>query len=147
MHGIMTAPDDHQLAALGAAFDVFTRRYKLADACGAEKPLNELDKQVLLFVSEHADCGPTDVARFLGVPNTTISSATDRLAKAGLLERHRPEQDRRAVALRLSPSGAERASGFVAAHQALYARMLAPLTRTERERFIELITKIVYYDD
>jgi DNA-binding MarR family transcriptional regulator len=97
----MTTPTDDQLAKLGAAFDTFARRYKLADALSSEKPLNELDKQTLLYVAEHPEYGPTDVARFLAVPSTTISSATDRLFKRGLLERHRLEGDRRAVALRL----------------------------------------------
>ena len=140
-------PTDDQLATLGAAFDAFARRYKLADALGSEKPLNELDKQTLLYVAEHADCGPTDVARFLGVPNTTISSSTDRLVKRGLIERHRPEADRRAVALRLSGAGKARAEGFAAAHLELYRRMLAPLSADERTRFIAMITKIVSHED
>ena len=140
-------PTDDQLATLGAAFDAFARRYKLADALGSEKPLNELDKQTLLYVAEHPDCGPTDVARFLGVPNTTISSSTDRLVKRGLIERHRPEADRRAVALRLSGAGKARAEGFAAAHLELYRRMLAPLSADERTRFIAMITKIVSHED
>jgi DNA-binding MarR family transcriptional regulator len=143
----MTMPTDDQLATLGAAFDAFARRYKLADALGSEKPLNELDKQTLLYVAEHPDCGPTDVARFLGVPNTTISSSTDRLVKRGLIERHRPEADRRAVALRLSGAGKARAEGFAAAHLELYRRMLAPLSADERTRFIAMITKIVSHED
>ncbi|WP_233222281.1 MarR family winged helix-turn-helix transcriptional regulator [Allosphingosinicella deserti] len=140
-------PTDDQLATLGAAFDAFARRYKLADALGSDKPLNELDKQTLLYVAEHSECGPTDVARFLGVPNTTISSSTDRLVKRGLIERHRPEADRRAVALRLSAAGKARADGFAAAHLELYRRMLAPLSAEERTRFIAMITKIVSHAD
>ncbi|MGQ9367512.1 MarR family winged helix-turn-helix transcriptional regulator [Azospirillum sp. ST 5-10] len=142
----MTMPTDDQLATLGAAFDAFSRRYKLADALSSEKPLNELDKQTLLYVADHPGCGPTDVARFLAVPNTTVSSATDRLAKRGLLERDRPEGDRRAVALRLSQDGRRRVDAFVAAHRALYRRMLEPLSPAERDSFIGMITKIVSDD-
>jgi hypothetical protein len=94
----MTTPTDDQLASLGAAFDSFARRYKLQDALGSETQLNELDKQTLIYVADHPECGPTDVARFLAVPNTTISSATDRLVNRGLLERHRPAGDRRGAA-------------------------------------------------
>jgi DNA-binding MarR family transcriptional regulator len=139
----MTMPTDDQLATLGAAFDTFTRRYKLADALSSEKPLNELDKQALLYVAGNPSCGPSDIARFLAVPNTTISSATDRLAKRGLIERDRPEGDRRAVALRLSPAGQARVEAFLAAHRALYLKMLAPLSPDERDSFIAMITKIV----
>lgn len=143
----MTIPTDDELATLGTAFDTFARRYKLADALGPEKPLNELDKQVLLYIAEHAGCGPSDVARFLGVANTTISSATDRLVKQGLMERHRPEGDRRAVALQLTASGVARAQAYVAAHRELYRRMLGPLSPEERKSLITLITKIVYHED
>jgi len=99
---LMTKPTDSQLATLGAAFETFTRRYKLAEAISAEKPLNEIDKQTLFYVAQHPACGPSDVARFLGTANTTISSATDRMVKRGYLKRERVEDDRRAVALRLS---------------------------------------------
>ncbi len=143
----MATPTDDQLASLGAAFDSFARRYKLLDALGSETQLNELDKQTLLYVANHPGCGPTDVARFLAVPNTTISSATDRLVKRGLLERHRPEGDRRAVALHLSTAGQARADAISAAHRDLYRRMLEPLTRAERETFIRMITKIVSHGD
>jgi len=139
----MTIPTDNQLAALSAAFDLFTRRYKLAEALGPAKPLNELDKQVLFYVAQNGGCGPTDVARFLGVATTTISSATNRLAKEGLLVRKRPEQDRRAVALQLSDSGSDRAETLRLGYRELCMRMLEPLSGAERETFITLIQKIV----
>lgn len=85
----MTNPTDEQVADLAAALDVFSRRFKLTDV-GAGRPLAEIDKHILHYVEAHPDCGPTDVARYLGVAMTTISSATDRLAKRGLLERLRP---------------------------------------------------------
>lgn len=141
----MTMPTDEELAALGEAFDLFTRRYKLAEALGPEKPLNELDKQVLFYVAKHTDCGPTDAARFLGVANTTISSATDRLAKRDLLERHRPEADRRSVALRLTRTGQQRVDAMSAMYSELHRRMLEPLTVAERRRLIDMMTKIISY--
>lgn len=143
----MTEPTDEQMTKIGAAFDAFTRRHKLADAGGAERPLNELDKQVLLFVGDNPGCGPSDVARFLAVPNTTISSATDRLVKRGLLDRDRIETDRRAISLRLSKDGEETAVALRQVHQDLYRMMLQRLSPIEREQFISIITKIVYYED
>jgi DNA-binding MarR family transcriptional regulator len=142
----MTKPTNAQLTALGTAFDTFTRRYKLADALGPEKPLKELDKQVLLYAAGHPACGPTDIARFLGIPNTTISSATDRLAKRGLLERRRTEGDRRAVELWLSKEGKTRADAILAVYRELSLKMLEPLSSTERDTFIGIITKIVQSD-
>ena len=142
----MTMPTDEELAALGEAFDLFTRRYKLAEALGPEKPLNELDKQVLFYVARHAGCGPTDAARFLGVANTTISSATDRLVKRDLITRDRPEVDRRAVALRLTAAGQRKVDGLQAMYGALHRRMLDPLTATERRQLIAMMAKIISHD-
>lgn len=143
----MTEPTDDQLATLGAAFETFSRRYKLAEAMGAEKPLNELDKQTLFYVAQHPGCGPSDVARFLSAPNTTISSATDRLVKRGLLERGRMERDRRAVALRLSAAGEVYVERQLKTYRDLCRLVLERLLPTERERFIAMMAKISYYDD
>lgn len=147
MSAHMTKPTHDQLATLGAAFETFARRYKLADAIRSEKPLNEVDKQVLLYVAENPACGPTDVARFLAVPNTTISSATDRLVKRGLLERGRVESNRRAVALRLSHAGTDYAAAQMQAHREMYRLMLERLSPAEQDQFIAMITKIVYHED
>lgn len=126
--------------------DLFTRRYKLAETLGPEKPLNEVDKQVLFYVARHPDCGPTDAARFLGVANTTISSATDRLAKRDLIERHRPEADRRSVALRLTDSGQRRVDTMAALYGELHRHMLEPLTVDERRQLIAMMAKIISHD-
>ena len=142
----MTTASDDQLAELSSAFDAFARRYKLVDVLGSEKPLNELDKMTLLYVRDHPTCGPTDVARYLGVPNTTLSSATDRLVKRGLLERRRLEVDRRAVELRLSDRGVIRAEAYAKAHHAMAEQMLHALKPAERDSFIRMILKIVQYD-
>ena len=141
----MTTPTDDQIAMLGAALDTFARRYKMQDA-GSGRPLTELDNQVLLYVSAHPSCGPTDVARFLEVAATTISSATDRLVKRGLLIRQRPEDDRRAVALTLSEHGAAHVAAHRQAHDALFRTMLERLSPQERDTFLALISKIAHHE-
>ncbi|MEO3385344.1 MarR family winged helix-turn-helix transcriptional regulator [Mesorhizobium sp. CAU 1741] len=142
----MTTPSDDQIAMLANALDTFSRRYKLTDT-GADRPLTELDNQVLLFVAGHPSCGPTDVARFLDVAATTISSATDRLVKRGLLNRQRLEGDRRAVALTLSEDGEAYVSTYKHAHDSLFRMMLERLLPEERETFLHLISKIAHHDD
>lgn len=144
--GAMSDPTEEQLAVLGTAFETFARRYKLADALRSERPLAELDKAVLLYVAEHAGCGPTDVARFLAAPTTTLSSATDRLVRRGFLKRERIEADRRAVALTLSEAGAAYAEAQVNAYRQMYLLMLSRLSPHERDQFLAMITKIVYND-
>lgn len=106
----------------------------------------EIDKHILQYVEANPGCGPSDVARFLGVAMTTISSATDRLAKRGLLERLRPSDDRRAVALRLTEAGTCTTSAHKRAYMAMFGTMLERLTPEEREAFVAMMTKISSYD-
>lgn len=143
----MTTPTDAQLAALGAAFDAFARRFKLAEACGGEQPLNEIDKQTLFYVASHGDCGPTDIARYLNVAGTTLTSATDRLVKRGLLARERVAGDRRAVALRLTEAGQAKVRDLEATYHQMYRQFLDPLTPSEQDTLIQILTKVVQNDN
>ncbi|MGZ9809620.1 MarR family winged helix-turn-helix transcriptional regulator [Pseudoroseicyclus sp. H15] len=142
----MTQPTDQQLEDLSAALEAFTRRYKLATSHEGKSALNELDKQILLHVAHQPGVGPTDVARLLGTPATTTTSATDRLVRRGLIERHRPEEDRRAVALQPTASGKALTQDLMRAYKDLCAQMLAPLTPQERDTIIGLMAKIVYIE-
>jgi DNA-binding MarR family transcriptional regulator len=139
----MTTPTDAQLAAIASAMEAFARRFKMADAMSMEHPLNEIDKQTLFYVGSHPDCGPTDVARFLSVPATTLTSVADRLVKRKLLERGRAEADRRAVALRLSDSGEAQVKAFNDCYQDMYRALLAPLSPDDRNTLIRIMTTIV----
>lgn len=139
-------PTDQQIADLAAALDGFARRFKLTDATPG-KPLAEIDKQILAYIDKHPGCGPTDTARFLGVATTTISSATDRLAKRKLLTRDRLEDNRRAVALKLTEAG----ETYVAAHKQAYLEMfrtmLERLSPEERDSLVAMMTKIASNDN
>ncbi|PHQ67598.1 MAG: MarR family transcriptional regulator [Sneathiella sp.] len=110
----MNAPTDNQAAALRTAIDAMMRRFKVAESeVSDSKPLNQIDMQVMLYVSAHLGCGPTDVARYLGVAPTTISSATDRLASQDFLQRDRPNENRRSIALSLTSSGTRYVSNLI----------------------------------
>src|ERR1700730_19399415 len=96
----MTEPTQEQVEQLTRAFERFTRRFKVAEAAAAaENSLNALDVQTLVFVYDNPGCGVGDVARYLNVAMTTMSSAIDRLVKKALVERRRPEDNRRVVGL------------------------------------------------
>jgi DNA-binding MarR family transcriptional regulator len=141
----MSDPTDDQVTSLASALEVFSRRFKLADV-GSGRPLAEIDKHILHYVEAHPDCGPTDMARCFSVAMTTISSATDRLAKRGLLERLRPSADRRAVALRLTDEGKSYTAAHKQAHRAMFRTMLERLSPDERTMFVAMMTKISSYD-
>jgi DNA-binding MarR family transcriptional regulator len=141
--GDMSDPTPEQVERLTRAFERFTRRFKVAEAAAAaDNALNALDAQALLFVSEHPGCGLGDVARDLGVVPTTMSSAVDRLVRRAMMERRRPEDNRRTVALTATAKGRRVIEDHKAAYHKACLAMLRSLDRRERGQLIRLTEKI-----
>ena len=139
----MSEPSPDQVAQLTRAFERFTRRFKVVEAAAAaENALNALDAQSLVCVAEAPGCGVGDVARRLGVATTTMSSAIDRLVRRGLVERRRPESNRRAVALTATAKGQQVVDEQREAYRAACRMMLAALQGQERAELIRLTEKI-----
>lgn len=139
----MTEPTQTQVEQLTQAFGKFTRRFKVAEeATAAENALNPLDAQTLIYVRDHAGCGLSDVARYLNVAITTMSSAIDRLVRRALIERRRPEDDRRSVALSATDKGETVVNDHIAAYRETSRWMLRALDREEQEQLIRLTEKM-----
>jgi DNA-binding MarR family transcriptional regulator len=139
----MTEPSQKQVEELSFAFERFTRRFKVAEAAAAAgNALNGLDAATLVFISDNANVGAGDVARYLDVVPTTMSSAIDRLVRKGLVERRRPEENRRAIALTATEKGLQ----IVLNHKQVYRNacvaMLRALDTAEQAALIRLTQKI-----
>jgi DNA-binding MarR family transcriptional regulator len=138
-----TEPTTEQIEQLTRAFERFTRRFKVAEAAAAaDNALNALDAQTLVFVDEHPGCLIGDVARYLNVAMTTMSSAIDRLVKKALVERRRPEDNRRSVALTATDKGRGAVEDLAAGYRAACQMMLRSLDPPERNELIRLTEKI-----
>lgn len=143
----MIDPAPEQLRQLTLAFERFTRRFKVAEAAAAIKnALNALDIQALLFIEEYPDCTLGDVARHLEVALTTMSSSADRMVRRGMIERQRPEANRRAVALSLTSAGRDAVAGYMKGYRDACSAMLEPLDPAERADFVRLTLKIALYE-
>ncbi|WP_298108506.1 MarR family winged helix-turn-helix transcriptional regulator [Bradyrhizobium sp.] len=139
----MTEPTQEQVEQLTRAFARFTRRFKVADAAAAaDNALNALDAETLVFVGDNPGCGIGDVARYLKVAMTTMSSAIDRLVKKELIERRRPEDDRRSVALKATAKGRRAIQDHVAGYRQACRAMLRSLDPGEQRELIRLSEKI-----
>lgn len=139
----MIASSSEQLKQLTLAFERFTRRFKVAEATAAmSNSLNALDVQALLFIDDHPGCKLGDVARHLQVALTTMSSSADRLVRRGMIERQRPETNRRSVALTLTQAGKDTVAGYMKGYQDACSAMLEPLDPAERADFVRLTLKI-----
>lgn len=139
----MSEPTKEIVDQLARAFERFTRRFKVAEAAAAaDNALNALDAQTLAIVDANPGCGQGDVARDLNVAMTTMSSAVDRLVRKGLLERKRPEDDRRAIELTATAKGRAVAADQKAGYRKACRAMLRALDPDERLTLIRLTEKI-----
>jgi len=139
----MTEPTRAQVEQLTRAFERFTRRFKVAEAAAAaDNALNALDAETLVFIGDNPGCGMGDVARYLNVALTTMSSAVDRLVRKRLIERRRTEDDRRSLALTVTDQGRQAIDDHVAAYRELCRIMLRSLTPQEQGELIRLTEKI-----
>ncbi|SHL98619.1 MarR family winged helix-turn-helix transcriptional regulator [Roseibium suaedae] len=144
----MTEPTPEQTERLAIAFERFTRRFKVAEAAAAlQNALNALDIQALLFINERPECSLGDVARHLQVAMTTMSSSADRLVRRGMIERQRPEANRRSVALTITPNGQEAVAGYMDGYRASCRAMLDALDSDDRATFLRLTELIAKYED
>lgn len=139
----MTEPTRAQVEQLTRAFERFTRRFKVAEAAAAaDNALNALDAETLVFIGDNPGCGMGDVARYLNVAMTTMSSAVDRMVRKRLIERRRTEDDRRSLALTVTDHGRQAIDDHVAAYRALCRIMLRSLDPQEQGELIRLTEKI-----
>mgnify|MGYP001116987747 FL=1 len=75
---------------------------------------------------------PTDLARILMLSPAGMTNRVDRLEAAGWIERRSDPDDRRSSLVRLTDEGRALVDRAVTDHLANEARILAPLTPTER---------------
>ena len=85
-----------------------------------------------------------DLAESLNVPLSTATHTVSRLVEKGLAERRRSEEDRRVVEIDLSPEGRAMRSQLREYRREMARCWLTPLTRGEREIFLELMGKITH---
>lgn len=139
----MTEPTPEQVEQLTRAFARFTRRFKVAEAAAAaDYALNALDAETLVFVGNNPGCGTGDVARYLNVAMTTMSSAIDRLVRKDLIARRRLEDDRRSVALTATGKGRRAIDDHIAGYREACRAMLRSLDPREQRELIRLSEKI-----
>jgi|SRR5579884_1033623 len=82
-----------------------------------------------------------DLGDRVGIDDTTASRLADRLETAGLLERRRSPNDRRATVVALTAAGTELASLVVEQRRAFFRDVLAALEPHERAELVRLTAK------
>ncbi|MET9618478.1 MarR family winged helix-turn-helix transcriptional regulator [Kitasatospora indigofera] len=76
---------------------------RLTDGLGSA--VDDLTYPVLSGLARSGPCSAADLGREVGLDRTTVSRRADRLARAGLLQRHHDPGDGRATLLALTDDG------------------------------------------
>ncbi len=88
--------------------------------------------RVLVMLSTEGPLNLTAVAQSLGVNPSNASRTCDQLVEAGLVVRREDSEDRRSIALSLSPSGENLVERLMAHRRATFKRLVSKLGASER---------------
>ena len=82
-----------------------------------------------------------ELAAQVGIDDATATRLVDRLEDAGLVERRREPDDRRATTVALTRAGEELVTAIAAQRQLFFCDVLEALDRREREELVRLTAK------
>ena len=86
---------------------------------------------------------PAELADAAGVTRATMTGLIDTLERDGLVRREPDPDDRRMMSVRLTPKAEDFVAALLPAHFRIMARLMAPLSETERKTLVSLLTKIL----
>ena len=115
------------------------------DLYAHESGASELTKQqfTLLAALEHNEgVSQTALVDITGIDRSTLAEMVRRMLDRGLLSRERTEEDQRANAVAISPSGRKALRAARTASDRAEKKMLETLPPSERPRLVRLLSEI-----
>lgn len=137
--------DAAQIEDLTASVAALMRQFKLEPgmlAGSAYADLHINDVSLLKIVAEPGDWTVRGLAQSLSAPDSTVSSALDRLEARGLVARRRHASDRRVMVVELTADGRALAERLRAGELDNSRRMLARLSAQDRAEIVRLMAAI-----
>src|ERR1041384_5726734 len=86
---------------------------------------------------------PAELADAAGVTRATMTGLIDTLERDGLVRREPDPDDRRMMSVRLTAKAQTFLKQMLPGHFQTMARLMAPLSETERELLVRLLTKVL----
>jgi DNA-binding MarR family transcriptional regulator len=90
-----------------------------------------------------APLSPAALAEHTGVTRATITGLVDTLERDGLVTRTPDPEDRRMMAVGLTPRGEKLLQKVLPSHFRQMAQLMEPLSEAERKTLVRLLTKIL----
>lgn len=142
--------DSGQIQTLTVAIAALVRQFKLEPgllAGSAYADLHMNDVSLLSILAEAGDWTVRGLAQTLSAPDSTISSALDRLENRGLVERRRRTSDRRVMRVDLTEDGRKLTDRLRAGQLENSRSMLARLTAEDRAHLVRLVAAVAQRED
>lgn len=98
---------------------------------------------ILDLLSKHNGLTQQQIAQMLGIRPQSASEAVANLEEQLLVEKTPNPQDKRSYLLHITPEGVKRQAETQARHQENAHRILAPLTKEEKDTLQALLQKVV----
>jgi DNA-binding MarR family transcriptional regulator len=140
-----SAVEDRQARALHGCIALLMRRFRLEPgllAGSVYAGLHANDVGLFEVLAAPGEWNVHRISETLHAPDSTISSALDRLEKRGLVERRRIPADRRVVRIGLTTEGLKLAERLSEAHIENCRVMLASLAAEDREDFLRMVEQV-----
>lgn len=96
----------------------------------------------LIRIHKEKSCSQNHLGRMISVDVATMKGVIDRLKKKGLIDLNEDPTDKRRILISLSPETEEMIDGFQKIGSKVSEETLRPLTASEGNRLIQLLTKI-----
>ena len=112
------------------------------DVLALERQLPRSEMLALVLLQRHGQRTMSELAEVLGAPLSTASGIGERLARRGLVHRHRKAEDRRVVVVRLTQKGKSAAGKLREQIEGILRRVEGALTDEEQVQLLALIAKV-----
>jgi len=128
-------PEAADIQAQRLSQSIARLRRAMRRAARAADPANTLtvaQLELLAALAEHQGMRPGELARLLHLAPNTVTTLINALAPRGLISRSPADNDRRAVAMRLTESGESAVRGWQATNTAILAAAVPALPAAQR---------------
>jgi DNA-binding MarR family transcriptional regulator len=109
--------------------------------------LTPTQQAALAMLLKHGELSQNRLGRLTAMDPSTISIVVQKLRKNGLIHRHGSKKDQRLAVIRLTGRGAQFAIARLADSMEVARRVLAPLSRSEQKKLVDLLHRIGDGDD
>lgn len=109
----------------------------------AEVDITPVQWGILTIVSENPGVGQIEISEELGLDRSNVANVVDRLANRGLLRQKFSPKDRRKKDITLTRAGEKIIGQVEAGALRAQRKILSPLSDSEREIFVDLLTRLV----